>query len=142
MAVGVSEKRVDAYEKVTGRAKYTDDLAEKNMLVAKVFRSTIANGVVKSIDTSEAEKIPGVVKIITCFDVPQYKFPTAGHPWSTDPAHQDVADRLLLTSRVRYYGDDVAAVCPNQKRISQAEQIHREQRQQMRTPIHRDATRQ
>ena len=110
MAVGVSEKRVDAYEKVTGRAKYTDDLAEKNMLVAKVFRSTIANGVVKSIDTSEAEKIPGVVKIITCFDVPQYKFPTAGHPWSTDPAHQDVADRLLLTSRVRYYGDDVAAV--------------------------------
>ena len=43
MAVGVSEKRVDAYEKVTGRAKYTDDLAEKNMLVANVFRSTIAN---------------------------------------------------------------------------------------------------
>ncbi len=110
MAVGVSEKRVDAFEKVTGRAKYTDDLADKNFLVAKVFRSTIANGVVRSIDTSEAEKIPGVVKIVTCFDVPQYKFPTAGHPWSTDPAHQDVADRLLLTSRVRYYGDDVAAV--------------------------------
>lgn len=110
MAVGVSEKRVDAFDKVTGRAKYTDDLAEKNFYVAKVFRSTVANGVVKSIDTSEAEKIPGVVKIITCFDVPQFKFPTAGHPWSTDKTHQDVADRLLLTSRVRYYGDDVAAV--------------------------------
>lgn len=110
MAVGVSEKRVDAFEKVTGRAKYTDDLADKNFYVAKVFRSTIANGVVKSIDISEAEKIPGVVKIITCFDVPQNKFPTAGHPWSTDPSHQDIADRLLLTSRVRYYGDDVAAV--------------------------------
>lgn len=110
MAVGVSEKRVDAFEKVTGRAKYTDDLAGKNFYVAKVFRSTIANGVVKSLDISEAEKIPGVVKIVTCFDVPNYKFPTAGHPWSTDPAHQDVADRLLLTSRVRYYGDDVAAV--------------------------------
>ena len=39
-----------------------------------------------------------------------YKFPTAGHPWSTDPHHQDVADRLLLTSRVRFYGDDVCAV--------------------------------
>ena len=110
MAVGVSEKRVDAFEKVTGRAKYTDDMTEKNFLVAKVFRSTIAHGVVKSLDISEAEKIPGVVRIITCFDVPQYKFPTAGHPWSTDPHHQDVADRLLLTSRVRYYGDDVAAV--------------------------------
>lgn len=110
MAVGISEKRVDAFEKVTGRAKYTDDLADRNFYIAKVFRSTIANGVVKSIDISEAEKIPGVIKIITCFDVPQNKFPTAGHPWSTDPNHQDVADRLLLTSRVRYYGDDVAAV--------------------------------
>ena len=110
MAVGVSEKRVDAYDKVTGRAKYTDDMTEKNFLVAKVFRSTIANGVVKSIDVSEAEKIPGVVKIVTCFDVPKIKLPTAGHPWSTDPSHQDVADRLILTERVRYYGDDVAAV--------------------------------
>lgn len=51
-----------------------------------------------------------MVKIVTCFDVPEYKFPTAGHPWSTDPHHQDVADRLLLTRRVRFYGDDVAAV--------------------------------
>lgn len=47
---------------------------------------------------------------MTCFDVPKYYFPTAGHPWSTDPAHQDVKDRLLLTEHVRFYGDDVAAV--------------------------------
>ena len=55
-------------------------------------------------------KTSGVVKIVTCFDVPKYYFPTAGHPWSTDPAHQDVKDRLLLTEHVRFYGDDVAAV--------------------------------
>ena len=108
--VGKSEKRVDAFDKVTGRARYTDDLCDRNALVAKVLHSTIANGVVKAIDTSAAEKIQGVVKIMTCFDVPEYKFPTAGHPWSTDPHHQDVADRLLLTRRVRFYGDDVAAV--------------------------------
>ena len=108
--VGKSEKRVDAFDKVTGRARYTDDLCPKDALVAKVLHSTIANGVVKKIDTSAAEQIEGVVKIVTCFDVPQYKCPTAGHPWSTDPHHQDVADRLLLTSRVRFYGDDVAAV--------------------------------
>ena len=108
--VGKSEKRVDAFDKVTGRARYTDDLCPKDALVAKVLHSTIANGVVKKIDTSAAEQIEGVVKIVTCFDVPQYKFPTAGHPWSTDPHHQDVAYRLLLTSRVRFYGDDVAAV--------------------------------
>ncbi len=108
--VGKSEKRVDAFDKVTGRARYTDDLCGSGALVAKVLHSTIANGVVKRIDTRAAEQIEGVLKIVTCFDVPQYKFPTAGHPWSTDPHHQDVADRLLLTSRVRFYGDDVAAV--------------------------------
>ena len=108
--VGRSVKRVDALEKVTGRAKYTDDLCDKNAYVAKVLHSTIAHGYVKSIDTSEAEKIPGVVKIVTCFDVPKNYYPTAGHPWSTEEAHQDVADRLLLVEHVRFYGDDVAAV--------------------------------
>lgn len=110
MNVGKSVPRVDAFDKVTGRARYTDDLAPKNALIAKILHSTIAHGAVKSIDISEAEKIKGVVKIVTCFDVPNYRFPTAGHPWSTDPHHQDVADRLLLTRHVRFYGDDVAAV--------------------------------
>lgn len=109
-AVGKSVKRVDAFEKVTGRAKYTDDLCDKSAYVAKILHSTVAHGIVKSVDTTEARKIPGVVKIVTCFDVPEYYFPTAGHPWSTEPAHQDVADRLLLQKHVRFYGDDVAAV--------------------------------
>ena len=108
--IGQSVTRVDAPDKVTGRAKYTDDIADKSALIAKVLHSTIAHGYVKSIDISEAEKIAGVVKIVTCFDVPNIPFPTAGHPWSTDVHHQDVADRLLLNRHVRYYGDDVAAV--------------------------------
>lgn len=108
--VGQSVKRVDAPDKVTGRAKYTDDLCSASALIAKVLHSSIAHGYVKSIDTSEAEKVKGVVKIVTCFDVPDIPFPTAGHPWSTDPHHQDVADRLLLNRHVRYYGDDIAAV--------------------------------
>lgn len=110
MSIGQSVKRVDALDKVTGRAKYTDDLADKGALVAKILHATIAHGQVKSMDVSAAQTIPGVVKVVTCFDVPPYKFPTAGHPWSTDPAHQDVADRLLLTKHIRFYGDDIAAV--------------------------------
>ena len=110
MSIGQSVKRVDALDKVTGRAKYTDDLADKGALVAKILHATIAHGQVKSMDVSAAQAIPGVVKVVTCFDVPPYKFPTAGHPWSTDPAHQDVADRLLLTKHIRFYGDDIAAV--------------------------------
>ena len=108
--VGKSVTRVDALEKVTGRAKYTEDLCDKSAYIARVLHADIAHGIVRSVDTSEAQKLPGVVKIVTCFDVPKYYFPTAGHPWSTDPAHQDVKDRLLLTEHVRFYGDDVAAV--------------------------------
>ena len=108
--VGKSVTRVDAFDKATGRAKYTDDLCNKNALIIVVVRSTIAHGYVKSVDVTEAKKIPGVVEIFTCFDVPDIQFPTAGHPWSTDPSHQDVADRLMLNRHVRYYGDDVAAV--------------------------------
>ena len=86
------------------------DLCDQSALVARILHATIAHGYVKSIDTTEAEAVPGVVKVLTCFNVPDYRFPTAGHPWSTDPAHQDVADRLLLNRHVRYYGDDIAAV--------------------------------
>ena len=108
--IGKSVPRVDAYEKVTGRAKFTEDLLPKRCLVAKVLHATIGNGIVKSIDTSEAESMEGVVKVVTFHDVPDHCYPTPGHPWSVEPAHQDVADRNLLTGRVRYYGDDIAAV--------------------------------
>ena len=109
-SVGQRYNRVDARGKVTGEAKYTADLEPKDCLHAKVIHSTIANGLVKSFHLEEALKVPGVVKIVTCFDVPDCQFPTAGHPWSVEKAHQDIADRKLLNQRVRLYGDDIAAV--------------------------------
>lgn len=108
--VGQEKLRVDACGKVTGDAKYSADLEPRNILHGRVVHSTIANGVVKRFDLTEAEKVPGVVKIVTCFDVPDCQFPTAGHPWSVEAKHQDIADRRLLNQRVRIYGDDIAAV--------------------------------
>ena len=108
--IGKSVPRVDAYEKVTGRAKFTEDLIPPRCLVAKVLHASIGNGIVTSIDTTEAEALEGVVKVVTFKDVPEHCYPTPGHPWSVEPAHQDVADRNLLTGRIRYYGDDIAAV--------------------------------
>lgn len=110
MYVGKSVTRVDAYDKVTGRAKYTEDLMKNGTYSAKIKHSTIAHGKVISIDISKASQVEGVIKIITCFDVPKHTFPTAGHPWSLDKDHQDIADRNLLNEHVRYYGDDVAVV--------------------------------
>lgn len=108
--VGKRKPRVDAYDKATGRTKYYEDLMPREALFVRIKHSEIAHGMVKSIDTSAAEAIEGVVKVLTCFDVPNIPFPTAGHPWSMEQSHQDVADRLLLNRHVRYYGDDVAVV--------------------------------
>lgn len=110
MLIGKSVPRVDARDKATGRTRYTDDLCDRKALIARICHADIGHALVKSVDTSLAEAVPGVVRVVTCFDVPDLPFPTAGHPWSLDPAHQDVADRHLLTKHVRYYGDDVAAV--------------------------------
>ena len=108
--VGRSEIRVDAFDKVTGRTKYYEDRVPADALYVRIKHAEKAHAMVKSVDTSAAEAIPGVVKVLTCFDVPDRPFPTAGHPWSMDPGHQDVADRHLLNRHVRYWGDDVAVV--------------------------------
>lgn len=110
MSVGQSVRRVDAVAKVTGEAKYTSDLLPANTLYARQIHATVANGRVLKINGSAAEKVPGFVRLITCFDVPSFLYPTAGHPWSVEEKHQDIADRPLLTSRVRLWGDPVAVV--------------------------------
>ena len=93
ITVGKSVARVDAFDKVTGRTKYYEDRMPAGALYIRIKHAEIAHGFVKSVDTAAAEAIDGVVKVLTCFDVPDIPFPTAGHPWSMDPGHQDVADR-------------------------------------------------
>ena len=110
MAVGKAVRRVDGVAKVTGRARYTDDTCLPGTRVARFFRSSIAHGMVVKIDVSEAKAAPGVEGVFTFEDVPGHVFATAGHPYSIDPDHADVADRLLLTKHVRYEGDEIAVV--------------------------------
>lgn len=110
MAVGQSIPRVDAFAKVTGEAKYTGDLVPRDAYAAKIVRAPVANGLVRSFDLAAAQAVPGVVRIFTCFDVPDIQFPTAGHPWSTEKAHQDICDRKLLNTRIRVWGDEIAVV--------------------------------
>ena len=108
--VGKSTQRLDAVAKVTGRAMYTDDFFERDMLVGKVLRSPHAHARVLRIDATKAKALPGVVAVLTPADLPKIKFATAGHPWSLDPGHRDVEDRLILTEKARFVGDAIAAV--------------------------------
>lgn len=117
--VGKSVPRVDAVAKVTGKAKYTDDFFERDMLVGKVLRSPYAHALVKHIDTTKAKALPGVKAVLTYHDVPQIRFATAGHPYNLDPGHQDKADRLILTDKARFVGDAVAAVVATDELIAE-----------------------
>ena len=109
-SVGKSLPRVDGYDKASGRTKYYEDRIPPGTLYARILHADRAHAIVTSVDTAAAEAIPGVIRVLTCFDVPDIPFPTAGHPWSMDPSHQDVADRHLLNRHVRFWGDDIAVV--------------------------------
>ena len=108
--IGQNVERWDAIAKVQGKADYSADLPKKNVLYGKILRATIAHGLVKKLDISEALKVEGVIKVLTPDDLPDLKFPTAGHPYTLDPKLADIADRNILTKRVRLYGDEIAAV--------------------------------
>ncbi len=69
-SVGLSVKRKDAVEKVLGKAKFASDYYLHNMAYAYTFRSPKPYIKIKKLDTSEAEKVKGVIKIITYKDVP------------------------------------------------------------------------
>ncbi|MCK5196868.1 MAG: xanthine dehydrogenase molybdenum-binding subunit XdhA, partial [Spirochaetales bacterium] len=118
MAVGNPIHRLDAVAKTTGKACYTDDFFRPDMLIAKYFRSTIAHCRVKHIDISQAAALKGVEAVFTYLDVPQIKFATAGHPYSLDPSHKDVEDRLILTGDVRFIGDEIAIVVAENELIA------------------------
>ncbi|MDP6108506.1 MAG: hypothetical protein QGF71_00335, partial [Rhodospirillales bacterium] len=62
--------RPDAIDKVTGKARYTADINLPGQLIGKVLRSPHAHARIKSIDTSEAEKLTGVKAVVTRDDFP------------------------------------------------------------------------
>ncbi|MBN1222841.1 MAG: molybdopterin-dependent oxidoreductase [Candidatus Aminicenantes bacterium] len=99
--VGKSLPRVDAAEKVTGRAQFTADLHFANMLFGKILTSPIAHGRIKSIDTARAEALPGVKLVLTAKDVPEITY-------GINPPRYD--EHVLARDKVRHVGDEVAAV--------------------------------
>ena len=101
--VGRSLPRLEAREKVTGRAEYTHLMRLPGMLHAKIFRSTVAHGRIKSIDVSEAKKIPGVYAVYTSEDVRK----VIPHPYY-GPAFHD--QPILAIDKVHFVGEPVAVV--------------------------------
>ncbi|MBO4388393.1 MAG: molybdopterin-dependent oxidoreductase Mo/Fe-S-binding subunit [Spirochaetales bacterium] len=104
--VGKALPKVDGPQLVKGEQAYVEDFVEPGACWLEVLRSPYASAYITDIDTSEAEKLEGVVKILTYKDVPEIYYTTAGQG-SPEPSPHD---KKLLNQKVRHVGDRVAAI--------------------------------
>ncbi len=103
--IGKSTLRKDAREIVTGATRYVNDIKFIDLLHGKVLRSPHPHALIKSIDKSRAEQLPGVKAVLTWEDVPDWK---GGTPRIT----------RVLGRKVRYVGDAVALVAAETEEIA------------------------
>ncbi|MBM3948284.1 MAG: xanthine dehydrogenase family protein molybdopterin-binding subunit [SAR202 cluster bacterium] len=108
--VGQRPVRHDGVDKVTGRARYGADIHLSGMLHGKVFRSPHAHARIRSIDTSKAEKLPGVLAVVTARDlapVDDSLFELYAAYWVS---FRYLSNNVLADGKVLYKGHGVAAV--------------------------------
>lgn len=115
--VGRNTIRPDGVDKVTGRARYGDDLILPGMLHAKILRSPHAHAKILSIDTSAAKKLKGVKAVITSKEIPDH--PGAEPPYQPiiNDFH-DISCNVMARQKVLYDGHAVAAVAATTETIA------------------------
>jgi len=101
--IGRSIPRLEARAKVTGRADYTHNLLLPGMLYGKVFRSTVAHGRIRGIDTSAAAALQGVARVVTGEEI-RALIPSPYY----GPAFHD--QPILALEKVRFVGEPMAVV--------------------------------
>jgi len=116
-SIGISYKRVDALDKVTGKADYSGDLVLPEMLSMKLLFAGRPHAIVKSIDTKKAAALEGVVLVLTAVDVPknEYGLQVADQPVLCGPG-----SGIEYADRVRFVGDQVAVVVAETEGIASA----------------------
>jgi CO/xanthine dehydrogenase Mo-binding subunit len=110
--IGQSLVRLEAREKVTGRAEYTHHLKLPGMVYGKIFRSTLPHARIRRIDVSAAQKLPGVFRVVTIDDIRT----VIPHPYY-GPAFHD--QPVLADGKVRFAGEPVAVVLASDARVAQ-----------------------
>lgn len=108
--VGQNICKVDAQDKVTGKAEYSDDIYLDDMLYLKIKRAVYPHAYLRKLDIEKAKKIPGVVKIITAADVPQVK--------NFGLIIKDQPVLIGIGEKMRYMGDALAIVIAENKEVA------------------------
>ena len=113
--VGKPEPKVDAVKLAKGNPAFTDDVAFRGLLYAKLLLSPHAHARIKRIDASKARALPGVHAVLTYKELPRIVFSTAGQ---SDPIPGPL-DHFSLDDKVRFVGDRVAAVAAESPEIAE-----------------------
>ncbi len=117
--VGTRPMRHDAYDKVTGAAKFGADINIAGMLTGKILRSPHAHARIRSIDTSKAEALPGVVAVATSKDFPVIQSRSMDYEnFQGNP--RMIAENILAHEKVLYIGHAVAAVAATDAHTAEA----------------------
>jgi CO/xanthine dehydrogenase Mo-binding subunit len=110
--IGRSVPRLESRDKVTGRAEYTHLMQLPGMLHAKLFRSTVAHGRIKSVDLSAAKRATGVLHVVTIEDIKKL----IPNPYY-GPAFHD--QPILADGKVRFIGEPVAVVLARDPHVAE-----------------------
>jgi len=112
--IGKRIERVDALPKVTGEAKYFGDIKLPDTLVGKILTSPHAHAKIISIDTSKAEKLPGVRAVVTGKDMPRTPL-----DFALAQFNRRVDLFAMVSDKVRFIGEEVAAVAADSADIAE-----------------------
>jgi putative selenate reductase molybdopterin-binding subunit len=104
--VGKPDPKVDALKLAQGKPAFTADINFPDVLYAKVLHSPYAHARIKTIDSTKAKALPGVVAVLTWTDIPRVVYSSAGQ---SDPIPGPL-DMFSLDNKVRFVGDRVAFV--------------------------------
>ena len=117
--VGTRQIRPDGHDKVTGRAKFGSDFSLSGMIHGRVLRSPHAHAIIKSIDTSKAEALPGVKAVITSKDFQEQpaELKAAGEGMIN---YRDMTRNVMAREKALYDGHAVAAVAASTVEIAAA----------------------
>lgn len=113
--VGKSVTRVDALSKVTGQALYPGDLNLPNQAYMKIRFARRPHAIIESLDTTQAESLPGVIAIFTAKDVPNNEY---GLIMPDQPVLCGPGSNKPYADRVRFVGDQVALVIAETSQIA------------------------
>src|SRR6185436_13634020 len=121
-AVGRATHRIDALERVTGKAAYTNDIKLPGMLFGRILRSPHPHAKIKRIDVSKALAVPGVKTILThenCQVVFGAGGISGGQQYNDEIKKITKHRRYVFNNPVRFVGDPVAAVAASNRHIAE-----------------------